>query len=255
MARTPLAALVALAVLAGPAVAQTQKVLYKVFLKDGSFVVAREKPVLAGRNYKYQDKLGTWQIVPASEVDMERSEKENTLGVGDAYVLGDPQGPTKVSEPAQVKKPSLSEYIRSTKKAEIGAPAAEAPAEAPAATQARGASAPVGATIDAQVNEAFMRALATAGLGNARLAAAPGGVLRVQAITDTPEAVFAALGGTAKGFKEARAAGRPVEKVELYLAMTTGGAAGKFILTPEDADSLVNGRISAGKFFVANVIF
>lgn len=256
MARSLVSALVALAVLAGPAAAQSN--LYKIFLKDGSFVVARERPTISGKNYKYQDKLGTWQMVPVAEVDQKRTEEENKLGVGDAYVLGDPKGASRVAEPVAPKKPSLSEYIKQTKKSEIGAPKpTERPAPEPAeATSAqKPVSASVGATIDAQMNETFLRTLEAAGVNNARLAALPGGGLRIQAVTDTPEAVFAALGGTAKGLKEARATGRQLEKVELYLAMTSGGAAGKFVLSAEDADNLVNGKISAGKFFVANVIF
>jgi hypothetical protein len=37
------------------------------------------------------------------------------------------------------------------------------------------------------------------------------------------------------------------------MATSAGENAGKFVMTPEDADSLLNGTIPPAKFFVANV--
>ena len=67
--------------------------------------------------------------------------------------------------------------------------------------------------------------------------------------------VFAAIGAAARGLKESRASGRSVDKVELFLASATGENAGKFKISPEDAEALLNGKVPAAKYFVANVIF
>ena len=65
--------------------------------------------------------------------------------------------------------------------------------------------------------------------------------------------VFGALVGTARGLKEARRAGRLVEQVELFMATSAGENAGRFLITPEAADSLLNGTVPPARFFVANV--
>ena len=59
--------------------------------------------------------------------------------------------------------------------------------------------------------------------------------------------------GTARGLKEARTAGRLVEQVELYMSTSAGENAGKFVISPENAEELLNGTVPPAKFFVANV--
>ena len=49
--------------------------------------------------------------------------------------------------------------------------------------------------------------------------------------------------------------GRAIEKVELYLATSSGENAGHFVMSPDEAESLLNGRISPAKYFIANVMF
>jgi hypothetical protein len=56
------------------------------------------------------------------------------------------------------------------------------------------------------------------------------------------------------GLKEARTAGRLLDKVELYMANSAGENAGRFVITPEDAEALLNGTTPPAKFFVANVL-
>ena len=120
--------------------------------------------------------------------------------------------------------------------------------------QERPAPAP-GNVLDPTVQDAFLRAFESAAVRGARITQAGAGTIRVQAVTDGEAVVFAALVGTARGMKEARSAGRPVEKVELFMATSSGENAGKFVMTPEEADSLLNGTTPPAKFFVANVQF
>jgi hypothetical protein len=79
--------------------------------------------------------------------------------------------------------------------------------------------------------------------------------LRVQAVTDTEQQVFLALMASARGLKESRAAGKLLDKVEVVLATANGEAAARFDVSPDDADALLNGRISPAKYFVTRVIF
>jgi hypothetical protein len=108
--------------------------------------------------------------------------------------------------------------------------------------------------LDPLLNDTFARALETSGIRGARFSAAPGGV-KVVAVTDSEQQVFAALGAVARGLKESRAGGRNVTKVEVVLATASGEPAGRFEMTPDDAESLLNGKTSSPKYFVANVQF
>lgn len=240
--------------LAGPAAA------YIILLKDGSRIVAKDKPVAQGKNYVFQTPLGARQSVPIDEVDQEKTEKANADGFGNAYVLGE----TPDGKPAPVagKKPSLSEYIKQNKKSEVkagqGTPMEQSAAAAGASGKASSKAPKMGEetppALDTQVSDTFARALDASGVRGARLVPIPGGV-RVQAITDGEQQVFAALGAVARGLKESRASGKSVEKVDLYLATSSGETGGRFLMSPVDAESILNGTISVPRYFVANVIF
>lgn len=245
--------------LAGALLAALPAPAYLIILKDGTRIEAAAKPVASGRNYLFHDKLGAQKMIAISEVDPARTEAANKENYRDAYVLGDPE-PMKKESDTSAKAPSLSEYIRQNKKSGISAPPASSPvvpgeaaprAERPAE---RSATAPVpGNVLDPIVQDAFLRAFQTTAARGTRITQAGSGMIRVQATTDAEAVVFATLVGTARGLKESRTAGKLVEKVELYMATSAGENAGKFLMTPEDADALLNGTVSPARYFVANV--
>jgi len=242
--------------LAGALLAALPAPAYLLIMKDGTRIETAEKPVVQGRNYVFQDKLGARKMVAISEVDPARTEAANKENYRDAYILGQPE-PMKRESSTAAKAPSLSEYIRQSKKSDIAAPtpsAALLPAEpaAPRETERRAEPGP-GSVLDPIVQESFLRAYQSAAVRGTRITQGGGGTIRVQAITDSEAVVLGALVATARGLKEARTAGRLVEKVELHMATSAGTTAGKFDFTPEDADALLNGTIPPAKFFVANV--
>ena len=243
---------------------------FVIFLKDGSRIEAKEKPAVQGNKWIFVISSGNRQSILASEVDEKKTEEFNGLGIGDSYLLNEEKGRTLSQGSA--KKPTLSEYIRTNKKSDLstrvvagGEPAdkgAAAPASPAAiATAPRAAGAPPAAApasqsvaLDSVVSEAFTRALEGAGVRGARVAPLGSG-LRIQAIAETEPQVFAAIGAAARGLKESRASGRNLDKVELNLASASGENAGRFLISPTDAEALLNGKISAARYFVANVIF
>jgi hypothetical protein len=255
------AALAALALAAGEASA------YVIFLKDGGRIEAKEKPEVRGTKWIFVISSGNTQSLPIAEIDEKRTEEFNKLGLGDAYLLSEEKG--KTLQQGSSRKPTLSEYIKTNKKAEIkaGSPVTpetgekgekgekSLPTLAAQSKQAAVTVAPASAVqLDSVISEAFTRALEGAGVRGARVTPAGAG-LRIQAIAETEGQVFAAIGASARGLKESRASGRALDKVELFLASATGENAGRFHLTPADAEALLNGKISAAKYFVANVIF
>lgn len=236
--------------LAAPAAA------YVIMLKDGSRIVAKEKPNVQGKNWVFVIPSGNRQSIPIAEVDMEKTEKVNASGTGDAYDLGDTTTTIQTGS-ADSRKPSLSEYIKTNKKSEMGQPVVPTPTAAPeggfASRPIPGEATGAGA-IDPVVNDTFTRALEGASIRGARLSPMAQGV-RLQAITDTEQQVFAAIGAVARGLKECRSLGKPLERAELTLGTSAGEGAGKFVMTAEDAESLLNGKTSAPKYFVAAVQF
>jgi hypothetical protein len=108
--------------------------------------------------------------------------------------------------------------------------------------------------LDPVISDAFTRALDGSNVKGVKLLTLPSAV-RVQAVTDSEQQVFLALVAAARGLKESRAAGKPLEKVEVVLATGTGESAARFDISPDDADALLNGRITPAKYFVSRVIF
>ncbi len=233
---------------------------YIIYTKDGARIVAREKPVLQGKRLLFKTPLGAPQSMALDDFDAERTAKANQEGLGGAYVLG--EGPdTKVIPAPTDKKPSLSDYIKQNRKIMKPPAPAESPAEGgndSGAAVNRGSLVPkggdVGGLIDLQMMNSFVQAFEGAGIRGVRLVAVPRGV-RLQVITETEQQVFGAIGAAARGLKESRALGKPLEKVDMYLATSAGENAGRFEISPEDAEGLVTGRTTPSKFFVKSVIF
>ena len=237
---------------------------YLIILKDGTRIEAADKPVEKGRNFLFKDKLGARKMIAIAEVDPAKTDAANSENYRDAYILGDP-APMKKESETSAKAPSLSEFIRQTRKSDIPAPAPastvnpnepstkQSPERSAQKVFERPAGPAPGNVLDPLVQDAFLRAYQSASVRGARITQGGAGTIRVQAVTDAEAVVFGALVGTARGLKEARTAGRLVDQVELYMATSAGENAGKFVITPEDADSLLNGTIPPAKFFVANV--
>jgi len=241
---------------------------FVIWLKDGTRIETRDKPTLQGNKWVFVISSGNTQSLLVSEIDEKRTEEYNKLGLGNSYLLQDEKGRV-LKNPPPSYKPSLSEYIKATKKSELkavvvapeSAEKAEKgvrPAKGKAAAAAAAAAAPAvpagGMTIDSIITDAFVKACESAGVSRRSMTVA-GSSLKLQAVTDSEQAVFAAIGAAARGLKESRANGKPLEKVELVLATAGGENAGRFQISADDADSLLTGKVSAARYFVANVVF
>lgn len=243
--------------------AGTASATYVIYTKDGKRIEARDKPVVQGKRLIYLNPLGTSQSIAFDEWDQERSDKANREGLGNAYVLDDPGGTRSSLPQPSEKKPSLSEYIRQHgRKMDTERPAQRdgelvklRPSEAESRAAARAAAAePPTIVMDPQITEAFMRALDGSSVKGVKLTQIPSGI-RIQATTESEQQVFLGLVACARGLKESRAAGKPLDKAELVFAMSTGETAAHFDLSPNDAENLLNGKVTPARFFVSNVIF
>ena len=250
--------------LAGALLAALPAPAYLIILKDGTRIEAAQKPIEQGRNFVFNDKLGARKMIAIAEVDPAKTEQANKENYRDAYILGDP-APMKKESEESAKSPSLSEFIRQTKRSDIPVPtpvpavnpgdpsSPQSPARSAQRDSERAMNPVPGNVLDPVTQDAFLRAYQSAAVRGARITQAGAGTIRVQAVTDNETVVFGALVGTARGLKEARTAGRLVEQVELFMATSAGENAGRFLITPEAADSLLNGTVPPARFFVANV--
>ncbi len=231
---------------------------YVIYTKDGQRIPARDKPVVQGNRLVFRTPLGAQQSMAIADYDEARTIKANQEGLGGVYVLGDPNSSTKVIPDAGAKKPSLSDYIKQNKKI-MRAPQPEpTPGEADTggglSRALKGNEQGGGGPMDLQMMNAFTQAFESAGLRAVRLDSIPQGV-RLRVITETEQQVFGAIAAAARGLKEARAFGKSLDKVDMYLATSAGESAGRFEISPEDAEALVTGRTTPSKFFVDSVIF
>lgn len=233
---------------------------YVIYTKEGQRIPAREKPVVQGNRLVFRTPLGAQQSMALADYDEERTLKANQEGLRGAYVLGEGNETLKVIPDSTGKKPSLSDYIKQNKKimkapAEKSADGAASDDPGARLSAALKISEPGGGgAVDLQMTNAFTQAFEGAGLRGVRLVAIPQGV-RLQVITETEQQVFGAIAAAARGLKESRALGKPLEKVDMYLATSAGESGGRFEISPEDAESLVTGRTTPAKFFVQHVIF
>jgi hypothetical protein len=245
--------------------AGTATATYVIFTKDGKRIEAQEKPVLKGKRLTFLTPLGSPQSIAVEEFDQERSDKVNREGLGNAYLLDDPTGQRSSLPSPEAKKPSLSEYIKQHGKKDMDSSRSDAkqgelvkqrPVETEMRAAARAAIAAEAPTIvmDPQITEAFMRAMDGSSVKGVKLTQIPSGV-RVTATTETEQQVFLALVACARGLKESRAAGKPLDKAEVAFTTSTGETAARFDLSPNDADNLLTGRVTPSRFFVSNVIF
>jgi hypothetical protein len=233
---------------------------YVIYTKDGQRIPAQDKPVVQGNRLIFRTPLGAEQSMAIADYDEARTIRANQEGLQGAYVLGDPEN-TKVIPDTTGKKPSLSEYIRRNKKI-MKAPSSEG-GGGEAGTEDVGARLSQalktaepggGGGVDLQMMNSFVQSFEQAGLRGVRLISIPQGV-RLQVITETEQQVFAAIGAAARGLKESRALGKPLDRVDMYLATSAGESAGRFLISPEDAEALVTGRTTPSKFFVQSVQF
>lgn len=244
--------------------AGTATATYVIYTKDGKRIEAQNRPVVQGKRLVYTSPLGTEQSLAVEEFDRERSDKINKEGLGNAYVLDDPSASRSSLPSPEEKRPSLSDYIREHGNKNMDSSHPETRQGAlvnvrPAAGDSRSAarvSAPDTASIvmDPQIIEAFMRAMDGSSVKGVKLVQLPSGV-RVSATTESEQQVFLALVAAARGLKESRALGKPLDKAEVVLTTSTGESAARFDLSPNDADDLLTGRVTPARFFVSNVIF
>lgn len=232
---------------------------YLIILKNGGKVEAKAKPEQKGANLIFQTPLGTTQMLKASEVDLEKTEAHNKAGLGNAYEIDSPK--QQQLDVPERRSTGIADQLKGIPRISTPTPeprAADAVSGSTGTTSSRGGKTPDPAAtpqLETGTNDIFSRAMDTSNVRGARLAPMPPSGVKISAITENEQQVFAAIGAIARGLKEARAQGKNVERVEITLATPANEPAGKFLMSADDAEALLTGKISAPKYFVASVVF
>ena len=219
---------------------------YIVVMKDGTRYNAKQKwTVVNGKAIIVLENGQSLQVDP-SFINVPQSEQLTKLGITSAGIID-----LSTNQPPATTAPKTSSLGSSIK--------LRTPAQQKAAAQQQASStpsAPVTGGLSPLVMETFERAYEEVKIYERKLAGTGAHSLRAELTVDTEDRVFNAISATAfLMVKNAGVEGVKIDSVELFMKMTTGGAAGRFQMSRADADALVNRTISQQDYFVRHVIY
>jgi len=233
-----------LATLAIVAATQLFAASYWVVMKDGSRYEARAKWTIVNGQAKMTLTNGNVLTVDPAAIDVAKSEETTRLGGGQLFGVEQRAAPTS-------KASEIGSAIRLRK---LPPSQAASPAVATAATETV-AIAP-GAGLDAGVISKFERAFEDVGIFEHKVISTGPHSLRADLTADNEEKVFNTLTATAfLMMHNAGVTGVQIDAVDLFMKTTTGGAAGRFHVTRDDAQALDSKTITPQNYFLLKVLF
>lgn len=216
---------------------------YWVVTKDGARYEAKTKWTMVNGKAVITLVNGNVMALDPNTIDVAKSEEVTRLGGGSLFGV-------EQTAATSSKASALGSAIRLHKLP--AAPVTPAPA---APTDMPQPSAP-GTGLGADVVSRFERAFENVGIFEHKLIPTGTNSLRADLTADNEEKVFNSL--TATAFLMMRNAGIPgvkIDSVDLFLKTTTGGAAGRFHVTRDDAQALEAKTITPQAYFVLKVLF
>lgn len=241
MKKTSCVAAFVLILIAAPALAAS----YWVVTKDGARYEAKSKWTIVNGKAMVTLVNGNVLSLDPNVIDVAKSDEMTRLGGGNLIAVE--QLPTTATSKAS----TLGSSIRLRK-----LPTPQQAATPVTSTTDTPVPSPPGTGLGIDVIGRFERAFENVGIFEHKLQ--PTGVrsLRADLTADTEDKVFNTL--TASAFLMVHNAGIPgvqIDSVDLFLKTTTGGAAGRFHLTREDAQALESKAITPQQYFVGKVLF
>jgi hypothetical protein len=217
---------------------------YWVVLKDGTRYEARAKWTVVNGKATMTLTNGNVITLDPTAIDVAKSEEMTRLGGGQLFGVE--------QRSAQISK--ASEIGGAIKLRKLPPSTAPAPAPAPAATDTV-AIAP-GAGLDAGVINKFERAFEDVGIFEHKVISTGPHSLRADLTADNEEKVFNTLTATAfLMMHNAGVAGVQIDAVDLFMKTTTGGAAGRFHVTRDDAQAIDAKTMTPQNYFILKVLF
>ncbi len=225
---------------------QTFAASYWVVTKDGTRYEAKTKWTMVNGKAMITLLSGTVMAIDPSSIDAAKSEETTRLGGGSLF------GVEQLPGTSTSKASTLGSSIR-LHRLPSSQPAVAAPATTAADTPQP--SAP-GTGLGTDVIGRFERAFENVGIFEHKLVATGTKSLRADLTADTEDKVFNTLTATAFLIAHnAGIAGVQIDSVDLFLKTTTGGAAGRFHITRDDAQALEAKTMTPQAYFVLKVLF
>jgi len=250
----------ALALLAGPALA------YTIYLKDGSHIIAKEKYEIRGDLAIITLPSGTQSSMPASEIDVARTERANQSRLGGTALVIEGGETTELKDTAPPPpKPNLQDYIRRQEgelrgldERQIAEPAADAPVTPGSLLRARETARRTRTPYSNSALAAeILETLAARGIGAVKVhngANARKPLLVFE--TETEGSVFKAI-VSSSGTLRLLATKHPgaIDGFEIVCETAGGRSGGRFDLTNQLAEEIVSRRYEITRFYLENVQF
>ncbi|HPC81904.1 MAG TPA: hypothetical protein P5234_00515 [Thermoanaerobaculaceae bacterium] len=229
---------------------------YVLILKDGTRQVAREKYRIKGKNVEFVTTSGTLRSIPLALVDLKATEELNARNFGSAQPLDWVDG--NEVPPTPTPTPSVAKMVGHLRSSAVAGPVQNV---LPTPTPMVGfREIKFG---DERVDQAFQQGLESYHLYLYRTSQGtqPGYLfLEVQVngkkeVSRALQAITTTYHVVAQDLRQAGQVSRLPERVEILLINEAGKEAGVFRITPEDAEELATGKITAEAFFVQKVMF
>ncbi|MCS7183263.1 MAG: hypothetical protein NZ869_09180 [Thermoanaerobaculum sp.] len=223
--------------------------VYVVYLKNGKRVVAREKYQVKGKLAIVTLKNGSVVSLPLEQINVEKTEKINSLGLGDAELLAlgeeGPPPPTPTPTPAMTTIGRL--------RGDIAKPTGEAAKPTPTPGIRLGDK----PYPDKGVDRAFQEGLERYHLYLYRTSLGTRPQYLYVEVQVSEKEVPKALEAVCMTYHllHQSAPERAPERVELRLLNEAGREAGVFRIAPEAAAELATGKLTPDEFFLRHVIF
>jgi hypothetical protein len=216
---------------------------YWVVLKDGTRYEARAKWTIVNGKATMTLTNGNVITLDPAAIDAAKSEEMTRLGGGQLFGVEQRVAPT-----------SKASEIGSAIKLRKLPPSTAAPAPPPAATETVAIAA--GAGLNVVVINKFERAFEDVGIFEHKVISTGPHALRADLTADNEEKVFNTLTATAfLIMHNAGVTGVQIDAVDLFMKTTTGGAAGRFHVTREDAQAIDAKTITPQNYFILKVLF
>ncbi|MDQ5858148.1 MAG: hypothetical protein M3542_07740 [Acidobacteriota bacterium] len=221
---------------------------YVVKLKDGSLVFARTPYTVKGKRAIITLENGTVTQIDLDKIDVPGTDKYNRENFGNVVSIDAPEEkPKQLPTPIPRSSRPLADLVR-PRQTSLGLPT-----PGPATSAGSGAAAEARGPVDPGVQAAFSRIFEETSIARYRMTN-DRGKTRLSATVNSEQEVFNVLAASARAITEAASRGRAAT-VEIVLTTASGGAAGTFEMTPEQAKLLATRATTLQDYFVKNVIF
>lgn len=236
------------AFVAAALVAANSFAAYIVILKDGTRLRARDRWTTVNGKALLQLENGQRMSIELGVIDVARTNEQNSSGLGDARLIG-----TKGEAPA-AKKQEVSSLGQLTSPKGLGGNDGATQGVAGVGREIREVT--TGGGVSPDVLSRFSAAYENVGLYDARVTAAGPGAVRVELVADNEDQVFKALSATTFLVRQLPAKlNVALSSVDLSMRTIRGGAAGRFNVTPADAEALEKKTMTLQQYYVARVMF